>query len=370
MELNLFDSSLQLTIEKFQWVERNLPRYIPERLYRTLALEAECGDKIQEIVKSAIITDIIYAVVKNANWHTSDLFQAAIKMHLNQRYGVCPLRTLREACELLGNSTSDHYDDAEERFLIVYLLAWQDSAFCAERLSGLSFCFGDHLKAEGDNPRAMKIAYWMKDLKERQRLWEADELRVSIDLNPDAELSTGELGLFSRLFEILSRTKSHPEIAEKLVKVGILFCLDPDKPEYGLTKEGEWITTRYVIENCLETALDAFLNWCEIWQKAFFKSTHPGLNSILQTLSVQGEYPRIGAIPEYMLALEQVLGAETARRVLIFGLSGQESAWVKAALLAAGKHLLTENELPELAGNLLNSNSDTIQRVTADILFS
>jgi len=368
----LFEGSLHLTLEKFQWIERNLPKYIPDRLLAALNAELEYSEHVSDLTKGAIITDIIYAIIKNANWHTSSEFNRALCNQINARFQVEPAQTILLARELLGNSLADEQHDAEQRFLVVYLLAWHEQNEFSERLSGLSGHYRHSLldRPHESNPRAYQILHWLNELKKDKSLWIADEIRVLFDLDPSKVHHPSQENLFEKIMQILTRRAGYPILAASLSRIGILYCLDPEELEYALTREGEWMMARYACRTENKVEVDQFLDWNETWQNAYFNSQHPEISSLMEALIEQKSLPKTGSIAGYITALQRMYKPDEVRHHFLLALECDGGGWKRAALLASGKHLLSPDEIPDYATSLLNSGSDSLQRITADILFS
>lgn len=372
----MFDFHMTNLVYKSQWVERSLPKYITLRLGDALALELANGDFFAQLSKTATVIDIIYAFAKNARWHKSKCFLQALAVQIQARYNFrCP-QTMELAADLLGNTTT--LDPEVERcFLISYFSAWHDFSFpeSSERFCGLSRDWYEGLQRaenQGVPLEAFEILHWFRELQGSKILWQADEAKIQLEAGSSFDHRALPGDVFTLLFRELEDSKSKPELSDKLQKfekAGLVFRLEEENLPFSLSIDAQKLTARFAVSQSSSLTLPEFLSWCEPWQRCFLQSRSAQRKFILSELLQSGSLPKMSVLGEFIACLEEELGEDCARSYLIEALSSQSSHWQRAALLAAGRHLLDQDFLYKTAASLLEQPSDEIQRLAADVIF-
>jgi hypothetical protein len=378
----MLELSVDLVLAKYLWIEQNLPKYVTTRLSKTLLGENSVQLQSQVSI-NAIVIDVIYAFVKNSNWHSSSLFHEALTQHLLDRYEVFVPNTIDAARDLLGNSTSMRLDDPNKQFLVSYLTAWHHFPFSldSEKYCGLGSAFYNSIRERSSDyvdPTLLELLTWFSERIKLDQMWQADEWRLAIDLYPEEH----DQPVFGKIFEhILALTETRKSSSHtgqtqylalestKLQKLGVIFQADESGKKFGLSKVGQQLTARYaamVFKDNIETN---FLDWCEPWQKASLVQKGELRGRILQSLLQNHTLPKLSAIQEYIRALEEEFKNEFVKEYVVNLLDGDLGIWVKTAILASSKHLLDEQDLPKYAASLIDSPSTDVQRAAADILF-
>ena len=374
--------SVEIVLDKYLWIEQNLPRYVTTRLTKILLSEDSYILKNQVTV-NAIIIDIIYAFAKNSNWHTSPLFHEGITQHLLDRYEIFAPNTLEAAGELLGSSSSSRLLDPDRHFLISYLTAWHHFPFAldSERYSGVGPYLYQSIRdrsTEFVHPSLLDTLSWFSERMKSDQMWQADEWRLSIDLYPE-EHKPPEFG--SLFNQVLLLTNAYPSsgapnftqelenLAFKLQKVGVIFQLNDEGKRFELSRVGQQLTARYA-SSIFKLEIEArFLGWSEPWQSSVMIQKGEVRSNVLKFLLRTQQLPLQSVLPEFIRALEEEFERDFIKNYVMNLLEGDLTIWFKAAILACSKHLIEDHELPKFAANLIDSTSFEVQRAAADILF-
>ena len=383
----MFDFELGNLVFKSQWIERTLPNYIPLRIAQAVAEDVDHSNT--QLTINSVVIDIIYAFAKNSRWHTSPIFLEALSLHIEGRYRVSCGKALEVAADLLGNSSLSS-EDADRFFSIAYLSVWHNFPFpeSSERFCGLSPDWYESLKERAHLPSyfaAASLMEWFIELQNTNSMWQADELRMMADANLNPEHHGGNGEFFSDLFVALNSQGSSDldsEAIKKLEKAGLIFRLEEDKQLFSLSIDGQKLTARYqvfqssfhfhstALFSAPSHALSEFQGWCEPWQRCFLQTSGPSRRPLVQAMIDTRQLPKISVTSEFMDCLVAEFGKEFTRNFLIEGLSSHSSNWVRAAMLASGKHLLDDETVNATAISLFDVPSDEIQRMAADVLFS
>ena len=378
----MLELSVDLVLAKYLWIEQNLPKYVTTRLSKTLLSENYLKPQSQ-VSNNAIVIDVIYAFVKNSNWHSSSLFQEALSQHLLDRYDAFVPNTIDAASDLLGSSSSLRLDDPNKHFLISYLTAWHHFPFSfdSEKYCGVGSAFYQSIRERSNdyvNPTLLELLAWFSERMKLDQMWQADEWRLAIDLFPEEP----EHPVFGKIFEhifslteiqnssnLIGPTQNLALESTKLQKLGVIFQADESGKKFGLSKVGQQLTARYAAKVFKDDIETKFLDWCEAWQKAALIRKGELRDRILQSLLQTRKLPKLSAIQEYIRALEEEFKNEFVRDYVVNLLDDDLTIWVKTAILASSKHLIDEQDLPKYAASLIDSPSTEVQRSAADILF-
>ena len=379
----MFNFELGNLVFKSQWIERSLPNYIPLRIAQ--AVTENVNHSSTQLTINSVVIDVIYAFAKNSRWHTSPLFLEALSLQIERRYGVVCDTALDIASDLLGNSSLES-EDADRLFSKAYLSVWHNFPFreSSEGFCGLSHDWYESLKDKAHLPgyfAPSSLMEWFVDLQNSNSMWKADELRMMVDANLDLDHQEVNGQFFSNLFlTINSESESglDSDAIKKLERAGLIYRLREEKQLFSLSIDGQKLTARYqVFQSFFDSqsasfypALSEFQGWCEPWQRCFLQSSGPCRRPLVQAMIATNQLPKISVIAEFVGCLLDEFGIEFTRNFLTDGLSSHASNWVRAVMLASGKHLLDDETIKATAISLFDVPSDEIQRMAADVLFS